>query len=390
MKITYVCTDPGVPVFGTKGASIHVQEVIRALHTLGHDVTLVARRLGGEAPADLMGVRVVLLPVCPGGTPAARERWLLDANTATRDAVLDAGDCDFVYERHALWSHAPMETARALGVPGVLEVNAPLVQEQSAFRTLHDVTSASDAAFRSFGAATSIVAVSESVAQYIRSAEPACAPVHVVPNGVNTDRFHARVAPALPAPDLVTIGFIGSLKPWHGVEVLLDAFARLHTSHPHTRLLIVGDGPERAALERRASALNIAPHTRFTGAVDAARIPSLVTSMEITTAPYPQIQGCYFSPLKVFEYMACARAVVASRTGQVRDIIRDGVNGVLCEPGDATSLAHALASLVDSPDTRMRLGAAARSDAVASMTWLHVARTIVALSTRAGAVQGAS
>jgi glycosyltransferase involved in cell wall biosynthesis len=207
---------------------------------------------------------------------------------------------------------------------------------------------------------------------------------------VDTDRFHPRVAPALPAPDLCTIGFVGSLKPWHGVEVLFDAFARVHATHPRTRLLIVGDGPERASIERRAASLGIAQHTQFTGAVDAALIPSMITSMDIATAPYPQTDGCYFSPLKLFEYMACARAVAASRTGQVPDIIRDNVTGVLCQPGDAASLATALASLVDSLATRARLGTAAQREVLASRTWLHVGRTIVGMGTRAGVPQGAS
>lgn len=390
MKVTYVCTDPGVPVFGTKGASIHVQEVVRALRTLGHDVTLIARRFDAPPPPDLVSLRTIALDPCPVKDSVQRERWLLQSNLATRASILQAGECDFIYERHSLWSHAPMETARELGVPGVLEVNAPLVQEQATFRTLHDTSGACEAAARSFRAATSILAVSEGVARAVQDADTNAAPIHVVPNGVDASRFHPRVPPALPAPGFCTIGFVGSLKPWHGVDTLVHAFALVQRTHANTRLLIVGEGPERAALESLAYKLGVAPSTTFTGAVTPDAIPSMITSMDIATAPYPHTQDCYFSPLKLFEYMACARAVVASRTGQVPDIIRHNGNGVLCEPANADSLAEALALQVENPSVRGLLGATARQDVLATRTWLHVGRTIVALGTRAGVPQGAS
>lgn len=382
MRITYVCTDPGVPVFGSKGASIHVQEVIRALLALGNDVTLLARRTGGDAPADLASVRVVPLPGCPGGSAVDREQWLLQSNTDTRAAIFEAGECDLVYERHALWSYAAMESAQAMGVPGVLEVNAPLVQEQAAYRSLHNVAAALDTERRVFHSASAILAVSEGVAQHIRRAAPACGDIRVVPNGVDTDRFHPGVAPLLPAPGVCTVGFVGSLKPWHGVELLIDAFNALHSCHPHTRLLIVGDGPERAALERRAGQHISQASVVFTGAMEASRVPGLITSMDIAAAPYPQADGCYFSPLKLFEYMACARPVVASRTGQVRDVLRDGVDGVLCRPGDVLALTSALTTLVNNPELRASLGTSARRAMLASHTWRDVGSAIMAMGSR--------
>src|SRR5262249_51468898 len=153
-----------------------------------------------------------------------------------------------VYERHALWSASPMEYARDRGIPGLLEVNAPLVQEQARYRTLHNAPLAMDMVRRAFRAASAVLAVSEEVASYVRRAEPASAHIQTVPNGVDPRRFHPGVAPTLPY-SAFTVGFVGSLKPWHGVDALLRAFARAAPLLPRSRLLIVGDGPQRPTLE---------------------------------------------------------------------------------------------------------------------------------------------
>lgn len=118
MRLAYVCTDPGVPVFGGKGGSVHVQSVVRALVSKGVDVTLFARRVGGAAPEGLEGVRVVRLDRPPSKAPEEREPFLLAQNVELRDALERHGPFDMVYERHALWSFAAMEFAGEAGVPG--------------------------------------------------------------------------------------------------------------------------------------------------------------------------------------------------------------------------------------------------------------------------------
>ncbi|MFT3757607.1 hypothetical protein [Thauera sp.] len=122
MRIAYVCADPGIPVFGTKGASVHVQEVLRGLRRAGAEPVLFASRIGGEPPADLAGLRVVELPPLPKGEPLARARAALDANAAVMAALEAAGPFELVYERYSLWSDAGMVWARRAGCPGLLEV----------------------------------------------------------------------------------------------------------------------------------------------------------------------------------------------------------------------------------------------------------------------------
>jgi glycosyltransferase involved in cell wall biosynthesis len=107
--------------------------------------------------------------------------------------------------------------------------------------------------------------------------------------------------------------------------------------------------------------------------------------MDIATAPYPAGPDSYFSPLKLFEYMAAGRAVVASRTGQATGVVEHGRTGWLCEPGDPAALADALATLAADPVLRRRLGAAARQAVCRAHTWDHVAVRILELAARAPA-----
>jgi glycosyltransferase involved in cell wall biosynthesis len=379
MRVAYVCADPGVPVFGRKGSSVHVQAILRALVRRGARVDLLACRFDGEPPPDLSAaVRVHELPRVPKGEPAERERALLAANGALGAALQRLGRIDLVYERCALWSNAALEHARHCGLPAVLEVNAPLVEEQATHRVLVDRAAAERVADRQAATATVLSAVSEGVAAHLRERHPRAAErVHVIPNGVDPDRF-----PAGPRPDPghpFTVGFVGTLKPWHGLPALVDAFARLRARRPEARLLIVGDGPGRVALAAELGARGLRAATELAGAVAPDEVPAMLARMDASVAPYPALERFYFSPLKVVESMAAGLPVVASAVGDVPRVIEDGRTGLLVPPGDPVALAAALAELADRPQERLRIGAAARDAVLRSHTWDAVLERVLAL-----------
>ncbi len=379
MKVAYINADAGVPVFGTKGASLHVREMLRALAHHGADIDLFATRLGGVVPADLTGVRVHDLPVAKAQDPALREQALIDVNAVLREQLGKTGKFDLIYERYSLWSCAGMEFARERGIPSLLEVNAPLVEEQSRHRTLVHRAAAEDAATRAFGAASVISVVSRQLGEIISRHPAANGKVRVATNAVNPERF-ANLAPArAKSPGEFVIGFVGTLKPWHGMDTLAKAFIELAPRLPQARLLIVGDGPERAGLDTLFTKAGLAESGRihFTGAVDSDVVPGWLAAMDVAVAPYPQLDDFYFSPLKVFEYMAAGLPVVGSRIGQVEEILKHGETGVLVAPGDAPALAEALFQLAASPSQRAALGDAARKFVLAEHTWDKVAAQVL-------------
>jgi glycosyltransferase involved in cell wall biosynthesis len=371
VKILYLNPDRGIPVLGDKGASVHVREFVTAASAIGHEVTLACARLGEgnpPPPARLLHIAEIDDAASLAGEAAAqgldpdaledkitrRELAKLAHDRGLADRVLAELDAagivpDLVYERHALFHCAGVALARRLGVPRLLEVNAPLIEEQRRHRDLRLEAVAARAERASYRGATAIVAVSPAVADHVRAVLGRRDGVHVIANGVDVARFAdaeaagAAIRAQLGIGDAPVAGFIGSFKAWHGVAFLLDAVAALAALQPDLHLLAVGDGPEREAVAARAEAHGIADRVILPGRVPHADIPAWLGAMDFTVAPYQPQPDFYFSPLKIFESLAAGRPVIAPGIGPIPGVIADGETGLLYPPGDAVSLRTALA-----------------------------------------------
>ncbi|WP_394214833.1 glycosyltransferase family 4 protein [Brachybacterium vulturis] len=378
MRIAYALLDPGIGVFGTKGASVHVQEVIRALRAEGHEVIVFCTRTDQDVPADLVDLEVHRHRL-RSGTPAEREQAVAAA-AAEIAREIAAGGFDLVYERYSLFSDtaarlsAPTDPGSRT-IPSILEVNAPLIAEQREHRSLTDEEGALAATRRQLHGASVVSCVSEAVAQWTREAGAAPGRVVLTPNGVNTTRITPAPRPlAAPAPDApVTVGFVGTLKPWHGTDLLLRALAR---TEERLRLDICGTGPQQSELERLAAELRIADRVRFRGAVAPAQVPGVLHGLDIAAAPYPAGEH-YFSPLKVYEYLAAGLPTVASAIGSIPELLGNGTLGMLVEPGDVQELATALDELAADPGRRAHLAVSARESALAEHDWRSRCRQLL-------------
>ena len=386
MRIAYICCDPGIPVFGTKGASVHIQEVVRELRSIGHEVALYAVRSGKHVPDDLTDLELHLEAVADV-EPAEREQAQAHAAERIVSRVIADG-ADLVYERYSLFSTALADITAATGVPGILEVNAPLINEQRRHRSLVDASGAAQVLHRQVAAARATVCVSDPVADWVRrrtadlpDANDVVDRIHTVPNGVSV----RRIQPQPEDPDRVVVTFVGTLKPWHGVADLITAAALARQSWS---LRIIGDGPEMDSLRAQAERLGV--EVDFRGAVAPQDIPTHVAGSAIGVAPYPDLGGGeqqYFSPMKVLEYLAAGLAVVASDVGQVPQLLEDGSgrHGVLVAPSDPTALAAALDDLAVCPDRRARMGRSGRLLAEQRHSWRQAVARILEL---AGLAQG--
>ncbi len=345
MKILYVCADRGIPLLGDKGASVHVRSITAALARRGHMLTLACRTIDGRngPPHD---VRVVPMPP----EEERHQQWLTQ--------LLRKSEAEVLLERYSLSSGPGLKAARRLAIPFVLEVNAPLVEEAARYRGLQQVDSWRARERRLLAAADRVIAVSSGIRDYAVAAGVAPDRAAIVANGVDIEAFKlasgADIRRRYALEHTVVVGFLGSLKPWHGVVELVRAFAVLP---PTSRLLVVGDGPARGAVEAEAHKQGIGGRVVLTGAVPHADVPAYLAAMDIAVAPYLPQPDFYFSPLKVAEYLAAGLPVIASASGDLPALLREA--GLLVPAGDVDALAEAMLYLVGDGRRRRRLAASA-------------------------------
>ncbi len=407
MKILYLNLDRGIPVLGDKGASVHVRAFITAAHALGHEVALACATLGEGNPAP----PARLLHIAPGTSATCLEaacaaaalpplvlqdivtrrelgRLAYDKTAAARIVTALAAEGfvpDLVYERHALFHGAGVDVARYYGVPRLLEVNAPLIEEQRNFRGLSLEALARQAELASYRGADAIIAVSGGVASHIRAVLGAWPSISVVHNGADLERFSASAAGGdmirqrLNLGDAPVIGFIGSFKPWHGMAFLLDVFAGLVPQFPDLHLLAVGEGPERESIIAKAAAMGLAAQVILPGRVPHDEIPAWLGAMTLTVAPYLPQPDFYFSPMKIVESLAAGRPAVAPDIGEIGSIIQHGVNGLLYTPGDATECGELIRALLTDGAGCAAMGRQAGLDA-GRLSWTGVVARILNLT----------
>jgi glycosyltransferase involved in cell wall biosynthesis len=371
MRLLHLSTDPGVPVFGHKGASVHVRELATALSHLGIDVAIASPRT--EPAGDTLEAPVEVLPL-PGITHKTSEPELRVALESQRTAVLEAARsfaADAIYERYSLFSDAGVKAAAVLGIPHVLEVNAPLREEARRFRTLPHPNLAAEIERTVFRDTGRILAVSCALKRWLENEGVEAARIGVAPNAVAPDRFGPR--PARRDGDFV-LGFCGSLKAWHGIEVLLEACGIAFPQEPTLRLEVVGDGPLDHVLD---SAPLPPSRLRRLGAVRHPAAVERLHSWDVGVAPYLPTEGFYFSPLKVVEYMAAGLCPVASELGDLPALLDDGGRGVLVPAGNAERLASAFVELACDRERTAELGRRARRYVLDRHTWAGNARAVL-------------
>lgn len=379
-------------------ATYLIQGIVASrLRDRGHALTFIApRSLGVEvctSDPDVETPAPRSWTATPWFRAAASGAWSIQRalgvpylNVFTNLALYDA--ClrclpghDVVYQRHALYRDGIARACARLGVPHVLYVEADEILEHDLMKT--PITGLLRwRAGRMFGSnlhsADRVICVSEPLkAHLVQRWGVRPEAVVVLPNAVDAQVFRPdpearrRVRAALGidvgAPVVL---FVGNFYEWHDVDTVLRAAATAVRARPAARLVLVGDGATRVAMQQRADALGLGGVSHFTGLVAHAEVPQYMSAADVAVVPYPRLpQEVWLSPLKLFEYMASGVAIVASAAGQVSVVLQDGVNALLVPPGDADAMAAAFARLLDDQGLRTTLGTRARADAVRRHSW---------------------
>jgi len=369
----------------------HVCDFARAASDLGHDVTVHAMNLAGDdgieaTPSLRIGRALKQRFRRYLHEPKELCRNLIHVQNETR--ILQAARPDVLLVRDHSLTASCVPVAHRLRLPLVLEVDSPAAEirlYQDEYWHLPRVAEWLEG--WKLRRAAAVTVVSSPLRDHL--ARRHAIPLHmftVVPNGADTNLFRPDV---LPDPELrdrlrggPVIGFVGSFQKWHGMGLLARLMLEVARVRPQSRFVLVGDGPEATSVLNQVSGLD--GQVLVLGRIPHAFVPRVVATFDIAVAP-----DCafYMSPLKVIEWMAAGRAIVAPDHAALRDIIDGGRHGLLFPPGDFHALVSAVLRLIDDAPLRRSLGRTAAARAASSLSWHENARQVMAVCEQASSGQ---
>lgn len=368
------------------GQAVHIEELIGALHEIGHEVRVVAPEIGH---GDGMGEDASLVHKLKAALPKAVYELLeLAYSLVAYQRLLRAArefKPDIIYERYNLYLLAGIMLKRKLGLPLLLEVNAPLAEERARHSGgLGLPWLARWAERRAWNSADFVLPVTRVLAGHVAAAGVPAERIAVIPNGINRAHFDAAPSPDAARQKLglagkLVLGFTGFVRNWHGVDRVIRWMATADAP-ANAVLMVVGDGPVRAELEQLAADLSLHGRVRFTGVINRDRVPEHVAAFDIALQP---AVVPYASPLKLFEYLALGKAVIAPRQPNIEEILADGDNALLFDAAEQGAFERSLTQLCADATLRARLAASAvatidRLD----LTWLGNAQKVTRLAKR--------
>ncbi|MFH1414971.1 MAG: glycosyltransferase family 4 protein [Elusimicrobiota bacterium] len=372
---------------GKGGEGVHIDEIVKAFTVLGNEVDVLS-------PAGLNAV---------SGT-AYETPWLhrfisrhmpelvfefieLAYNRVAYKKLkkqMKQKEYTLIFERYAIFNTSGIRVSKKTGVPIILEVNytsfTHLYRKRS--KILAPVANRLDR--KILEKADGIVVVSGYLKDHLIRLGIRPEKIIILANAADPEKFSnaisgMRIRDKYSLGNAKVIGFIGGFYPWHGLDMLLKCFSYIRKEVEETKLLLIGDGLMRAELEKMALDSGIQEDVIFTGKVDHEELPGHIAAFDVAVMPDSNEYG---SPMKIYEYMAMAKPVVAPRLGPLEEGINSGEHGLLFDRGDITGLTGALVMLLKNDELRMRMGRAGRENIISEHNWKNNACKIIELYNR--------
>lgn len=376
----------------------HVQQFADAARGLGHLVDVYAMNLSPKENARDSSSRRLWLQLRES-LKRRLGRYLHEPKELAWNArylaleteLLESTRPDVMLVRDHMLTVSCVGVARRLELPLVIELNAPAEESRIYFHEYFHLPLVPEwlEAWK-LRRADAVTVVSSALRDHIvtRYSLPATK-ITVVPNGADLERF----SPSVPRDceflsafgEHPVVGFVGSFQGWHGSNLLTRLITRVAAARPAVRFLLVGHGPDAPAV--REETRHLGDRVRFTGRVPHERVPGLVSCLHVAVMPESNFYG---SPLKVIEWMASGRGIVAPAYGPLEDVIQSEVHGLLFPPRNADALVESVLRLLDDPALARKLGEAAAARARSSLSWTDNARRVLAACEKAAQRRRAS
>ena len=378
IKIAYLCSDVGIPVLGFGGCSVHVREMASALAALGQEIIIYAplKGEGNEFSHKIVGAKRFKKKWIP------RDLRLILSNMNLFRACrkqFRLYNPHFIYERYGLYGWAGMRLARKFSIPLIVEINTLLAEEEKG--RLHFPRLARVFETTILKRADAVCCNSEIMKSLLLERGIKDEKIMVTPNGINLKKFNSRVdggeiRKRYKVEEKFIVGFVGILKRLWGIYTIVECAKQVFPRHNDLHFMIVGSGKEFKNIERLIETNGLTEAFTLTGGVSHSDIPKYIAAMDIGIAPYCRKEPFHGSAMKIFEYMAMGKPVIASAQGQLKSIINHGENGLLIEPDDSSGLARAILELGDNKDMLRIMGMKARATAE-SYTWEANAKKVL-------------
>lgn len=370
------------------GQAVHIEEMITALREQGHEVRVVAPATSEAADmGDDVGWVHKLRQRLPKAVYELLELGYSLLAYARLKKAADEFQPDMLYERCNLFLVAGVWLKRRLGIPMLLEVNAPLADERERFGGLGLPGLARWSEHFAWRGADAVLPVTRVLGDLVVAGGVPDERIVVIPNGINEAHFakaptRDEAKARLGCSGALVLGFTGFVRDWHGVDRVISWMAS-GAAPAHARLLVVGDGPARPDLERQARDLGLQDRVTFTGVVPRDAVPEHVAAFDIALQP---AVTPYASPLKLFEYLALGKAIVAPSMPNIREVLRHEHNALLFDDRDPQAFAQALSRLAADVALRDRLAQQARASIQdLGLTWQRNAARVAELGARLAA-----
>lgn len=373
---------------GQEVERVHITGIVKALRQLGHQVTIVSPP-GGDPDKSSPKIQALcsqkrtgwdfvshwfpellfeLLEICYNLYAYIRMRFCMKNHRI-----------DFIYERYALFGFAGVLLARKHKLPILLEINDSTFVER--VRKLRCRALAAKIERLVFSEASGLITISSAFKKTIISkTDTPGTSIWCIPNAIDPEKFDSyqsdgqQIRDRYRLSDRTVIGYIGGFVHWHRIDYLIEAVAELIPHYPNICCLLVGGGASQASLQEYITQKNIQLYFVFTGRIPHENIPEYIAAMDITVIPHSNDYG---SPMKLFEYMAMGKPVVAPRLAPIEDIVTEGIDGALFKPGNKDQLKDTLTTLIEDFERRVWLGENARRTVCEKHLWIHNAQKII-------------